>query len=229
MADTIPLKAVMLDGLEIQTTTQGAQAIERLQRQLSDATALVTARDAAVAAAQAEVAKVIEAKDAEVAASRDAAKSASEAVDGKMAAMISDHAAALAARDGEVAALRDSIPDATKLDGLIAARAAVIDAARKILGDAFDPKGKSDADIRRAAVVKRLGDAMVSGKSDEFVGAAFETLSAVTAPPAGRDPVRDALRTAQPVADAAGSQSAHDAYVENLRNAWKGESQKGAA
>lgn len=65
MADK-PLKTVTVDGLSIETTDQGAQVIEKLQRQLGDAqTALTKASDdhaKALAAKDADLAK----KDAEI-------------------------------------------------------------------------------------------------------------------------------------------------------------------
>jgi len=63
MADTPALKAVLVDGISINTTDQGAQAIEKLQKQLTDAAAAKSLVDTKLAE---EVTKVAT-KDAEIA------------------------------------------------------------------------------------------------------------------------------------------------------------------
>jgi hypothetical protein len=141
-----------------------------------------------------------------------------EAKDGEIAALRASHTTALETKDGEIAALKAKVPDAAALDKLITARSGLIDSARKVLGDSFDASGKSDAEIRRAAVAHKLGDKAVGGKSDDYIGAAFDTLAAMSAP-AGRDPVRYALRTHVPTRDAR-----TDSYAEmvaGLKDAWK--------
>lgn len=60
MADAIKTRTVLVDGLPIETTDAGAQAIEKLQGQVKDA-------EQKVQAAEAEHNKTIEAKDAELA------------------------------------------------------------------------------------------------------------------------------------------------------------------
>lgn len=66
MADAIQTKTVIVDGLSVITTDQGAQAIDKLQKQLADANAAsakaTTDHDKAIAARDAEIAK----KDAEI-------------------------------------------------------------------------------------------------------------------------------------------------------------------
>jgi hypothetical protein len=182
------LNKVVVDGLTIDTTPQGAEAIGKLQRQLSDAQALV-----------------------------DRANGAADALK-------ADHAKAIEAKDGEIAALKAKIPDATALDALVAARAGVIASARKVLGDSFDVAGKSDADLRRAAVAKRLGDAAVTGKSDDYVLAAFETLTAVADAAPANDPMRFRAPAAPVVNDSA---TAWKAGIDDLTNAWQNAGQKG--
>ena len=201
------LRSVLLDGLTIQTTDQGAQAIEKLQAALADAASKLTGRDGQIAALTSTHERAIGTKD------------------GEIATLKTDHAKALEAKDGEIAALTAKIGDTASVDAMIAAREATIAGARRILGDSFDPKGKTDGDIRRAAVVKRLGDALVAGKSDDYVAAAFDTLTVTVAP---RDPMRDALRhgpTPVPMND---RETAHAEYVRNLQDGWK-PGAKGAA
>lgn len=228
MADSQSLRTVTVDGLSISVTDQGAQMIERLQAQLRDAlgnsTALQGTHATALAALRTEHAAAIAAKDGAMGVTKAEATRAVEAKDGELAALKATSDAAIATKDGEIAALKTQMPDATKLDDLLADRSRVIDSAKTILGAAFDPRGKSDADIRRLAVTKRLGDATMVGKSDDFVSAAFDTLSIVQAGTTRADPVRDALRTQQPQrtsGDITDGERAFDANLEFMRNAWR--------
>ena len=131
------------------------------------------------------------------------------AKDGEIDALKVAHATALAAANARVL-------DGAALDAAIAARAAVIDAARGILGASFDATGKSDADLRRLAVAAKLTDARIAGKDDAYVAAAFDTLTAV-AVPAAKDPIADALAANKPPAKDA--VSAYDAHVAWLADA----------
>lgn len=111
---------------------------------------------------------------------------------------------AVQTKDGEIAALKQQLKDAeltpAKLDAAVAARAAVIGDARKIAGDKLVVDGKTDAEIRRAAVVAKLGDAVAKDMSDAAIEGAFRAL----VPSGGKaaDPVRDALADPQQQADA---------------------------
>lgn len=221
------LRTVLVDGISISVTDQGAQAIDKLQRTISDMTTAAGRRDAEMAALRdahtAQLNSTTQAKDGEIAGIRATHTSAIEAKDGEIAALKASHTSALAAKDGEIAGLKAKAPTAEQMDTLIADRANIIDAARKILGDKFDPKGKSNADLRRAAVEKRLGAAAITDKSDDYVGAAFDTLTAVGAP-SGRDPVRDHFVTPGNKTLLASTKDADDAWEasnERLRNAWR--------
>ena len=196
------VRTVTVDGLSIQTTDQGAQALEKLQGQLADAASKLTSRDGQIAALTSAHEKALGSKDGEIATLR------------------ADHAKAIEAKDGEIAGLSAKVSDTVGLDAMIAAREATIAGARRILGDAFDPKGQTDATIRRAAVVKRLGDVAVNGKSDDYVQAAFDTLTATAAK---ADPVRDAFRgglaPVAPVGDA--RTAAHEEMTKGLTSGWQ--------
>lgn len=151
MPDT---RKVVVDGLTIETTEQGAQVIERLTRQLGDAqSATVAANDAHAAA--------IKAKDTE-----------------------------LARKDAEIDGLKGKVLDAGALDKLVQARGDLISKA-KLVADA-DYTGKADADIRKAAVVAKLGDAAIAGKVDAYIEARFDIL---VSDAMAADPVRTALIT----------------------------------
>jgi hypothetical protein len=181
-------KAVLVDGITIHTTDQGAQVIEKLQKQIADAAA------------------------------------AGDKLSGQIAALNDQHAKAIEAKDGEIAALKSQVLDGAALDARLAQREAVKTSARKLLGDSYDMAGKAEADIRRAAVSKRLGDAAVAGKSDDYVAAAFETLTHVADAAPLNDPLRFTGVTQVKVGDAA---SAYAESVTAMTNAWMGADQKG--
>lgn len=176
MADA--LRKVIVDGLTIDTTEQGAQAIEKLTKQLGDAQAsqkaLADAHAAALAAKDAELAK----KDAEL--------------DGLKAKQLSD----------------------ADIDARVQARADLI-AKAKTIADA-DYTGKSAAEIRKAAVVAKLGDAAIKDKPEAYIEARFDLLLEDSA----KDPVRQHLqaRDSQPNTNDNGQ----SAYAQRIADAWKG-------
>lgn len=59
-------------------------------------------------------------------------------------------------------------------DARIDARIALLDSARTVLGKDFDAKGKSDREVREAALVKLDPNAKFDGKSDDYVAARFD-------------------------------------------------------
>lgn len=80
--------------------------------------------------------------------------------------------------------LQDAAPDADALDKMVAARAALLSEVKAVLGD-VDATGKSDADLRKMAVAKRLGDEAVEGASEAEIKGMFRAMKA--------DPVRKAM------------------------------------
>ncbi|KRG47352.1 hypothetical protein ARC20_03205 [Stenotrophomonas panacihumi] len=147
----IKTRTVVVDGLSVETTDAGAQAIEKLQRQLSDSQA-ATQRQAA------EHTAAITAKDAEI-----------------------------TKRDATIDDLKGKVLDAAAIDARVQERGDLV-AAAKSIHDA-DYRGKSDAEVRKTAVVGKLGDAAVAGKSDDYVQARFDIL----VEDAKKDPVVRAL------------------------------------
>lgn len=108
----------------------------------------------------------------------------------------SAHAVAIAAKDAELGAKDATIADLTSkvvtgaaLDTLVADRATLL-AQVKVVAPTLDAAGKTNAEIKRAAVAAKLGDEKVKDKSDDYVGALFDHLSADAKAP---DPVRDAI------------------------------------
>jgi hypothetical protein len=225
------LRTVVVDGISIAVTDQGAEAINKLQKHIADAaathTAALAAKDVEIATLRDTSARALTAKDGELAGLVANHNKALEAKDGEIAGLKATHKSDVDAKDGEIAALKAKMPDAAALDALIATRATVIDAARKILGDAFDPNGKTEAEIRRAAVAKRLGDAAVTDRSDDYVGACFDTLTATAPAEQGRDPIRDHMRGGsqqqnQRQHNDADPDAAYNDYVKSLRDGWMG-------
>jgi len=179
------LRTVVVDGLSVSTTDQGAQAITKLQTDLASSAA-------------------------------------------KIETLTADHSAVLAKKDEEIGALKadlkkaqDALPKAADLDRLVADRVALVTAAKAIDKD-ITTDGLTDADIRKAAVAKKLGAEMVKDASDAEITGMFKAL---TKDAKGVDTVRDALNT-RDTASLNAATDAHKAMVNGLQDAWK---TKGAA
>jgi hypothetical protein len=109
-----------------------------------------------------------------------------------------EHATAIAAKDAELGAKDAKIAEVEKqvitgaaLDALVADRAAVV-AKAKAIAPTLDAAGKTNADVKRAAVAAKLGDEKVKDKSDDYVGALFDHLAADAEQEP--DPIRDAVK-----------------------------------
>lgn len=150
---TMQTRTVLVDGLSVETTDAGAIAINKLQKDLNDATALY-----------------VKACD-----------------DNKAAIALKD--ADLAKKDAELDSLKGKVLTDAQIDERVKSRADLIATAKQI-ADA-DYTGKSEAEIRKIAVVAKLGDAAIKDKPDAYVQARFDIL----ADEAKVDPVRKALRT----------------------------------
>ena len=137
-----------------------------------------------------------------------------------VAAHFADFHRALESRDREIAALKAAPPDAALLERLAAERVGTIDVAARLLGATFDARGRSTAEIRRAAVSRLMGAGRVSGRDDLYVAAAFDALAAALP----QDNAL-ALHLARGLAHDATSHA--DALAERnlyLSQAWKGHS-----
>jgi len=141
---------------------------------------------------------------------------------GSLTAELATTNTALQAKDGEIAALTQKLKDAevtpAKLQQLADARADVI-AKAKLLAPSIVTDGKTDADIRKEAVIAKLGDS-AKDMADAAIEGAF---IAFTKNAKAADPLRETLRDGvQHVADA----EAHFADTQRKlsdqrRNAWK--------
>lgn len=190
MADN--LHKVLVDGLQVETTDAGAAAIEKLTKDKADLAAKLSDAEKAHASAVADAAsaheKAIAAKDAE-----------------------------LAKKDAEIDALKAKVVDEKALDAKVQARADLIATAHAIAKD-VKSEGLSDAEIRKAVVVAKLGDALIAGKPEAYIDARFDILADEAK--AGADPVRAALLsrdTSTKVTD-----NGQAAYEKRLADAWKG-------
>ncbi len=124
------------------------------------------------------------------------------------------HARALEIKDGELAALAAAVPDGAVLDALVAERAAAVEVARRTLGSAFDPAGRSAGEIRRLVVADALGPERVRERGDAYVAAAFDALAVLRA---ASNPLARHLASAPSRPDALARRNHH------LASAWKGD------
>lgn len=193
----------------VQDFQPGAMPITEKGGRMSDQLKTVVLGDAAVQVSVADVAAIEQFKT-------NAAKSLADAK--------ALHDAAIEAKDEEIGKLKAELADAkaaaiVDVDALVAARAELV-AKVKALDAAIDPTGKTDAELRRAAVASKLGDAAVADASDAEVNGMFKALS--LAKPVASNPVNDALRgTVATVGDAATQMQ--DAWHKSLddMNAWR--------
>jgi hypothetical protein len=144
--------------------------------------------------------------------------------------LTTDHAAALAAKDADLAkkdaeidALKAKVLDDAAIDARVQARGDLIAKAKAIAADVATD-GKSDAEIRRAVVVAKLGDAAVKDKPAAYVDARFDIL---VEDAKGADPLRGTIKDGVKLTTPATAVAAYDAMVADLTGAWN--SQKGAA
>jgi hypothetical protein len=137
------------------------------------------------------------------------------------------HQIALAAKDAEIAK-KDAEIDATKakvlsdadLDKRVQARADLITVAKAIAKD-VKTEGLTDAAIRKAAVVAKLGDEAVKDKAEAYIDARFDILAEDAKKVA--DPFRTLVQNGIQNNDSA--QNSNDAYTAMLVRdaaAWQG-------
>jgi hypothetical protein len=84
--------------------------------------------------------------------------------------------AELAKKDAEIDALKAKVLDEKALDAKVQARADLISVAKSIAKD-VKTEGLTDADIRKAVVVAKLGDAALAGKPEAYIDARFDILA----------------------------------------------------
>ena len=99
-----------------------------------------------------------------------------------------------------------------------ASRLDVLTRAAKVLGDDFNADGKSDREVREAAVKHVHKDVVLEGKSDDYVTARFDAVvDSLQVPPAGEDPASK-IRRAPTDAPRNDAQSEEEAYQKSITN-----------
>ena len=182
------------------TATTGDEPITQEDKGASMSTVNVVLGDKAVAVAAAD-APAVEAFKADAAKKLDDAKAA---YDEAIAAKDAD----LAKKDAEIDALKAKVLDGAALDAAVAARGDLIAKARAIAPD-VKTEGLSDADIRKAVVTAKLGDA-VKDKAEAYIDARFDILAEDAEKV---DPVRNVI-IQTPVGD--NSNKAHAGYLARM-------------
>ncbi|WP_322885483.1 DUF2213 domain-containing protein [Sinorhizobium medicae] len=178
------LRKILVDGLTVETTDQGAQAITKLQKDLESSAAKFADAEKAHQTALA-------AKDAE-----------------------------MAKKDAEIDALKGKVLSDADLDKRVQARADLVTKA-KVLAKDVKTEGFSDAAIRKAVVVAKLGDAAVADKSEAYIDARFDML-VEDASKNGADPFRTVVQQGlTQTSDASTSATAHKSMVSELESAWQ--------
>lgn len=195
------MKVIVIDGLNVQVADdQSASIIDRhiqsLLKQVSDA--------------QADIENFKKKKEEDEKAVKDALTTVS-------------------ARDGEIVVLKKQLADAevtpAKLDIMVKDRMSVIDAAAKLLPKEFAFDGKTLAEIKKATVAAKLGDA-ANSMDDAAIGGAFAALTAgVATTDNGATAVADAFAGRRPTSMSSGGRQVQDAAYEasckSLSEAWK--------
>jgi hypothetical protein len=136
------------------------------------------------------------------------------------------HQAALAAKDAEIAK-KDAEIDATKakvlsdadLDKRVQARSDLITVAKAIAKD-VKTEGLTDAAIRKAAVVAKLGDEAVKDKAEAYIDARFDILAEDAKKVA--DPFRTVVQNGIQTDAATSSNDAYAAMLARDAAAWQG-------
>jgi len=146
----------------------------------------------------------------------------------KAAATDTAHVAVIAAKDTEIGTLKADLKKAqdaaikpADLDKMVADRASLVALVRTI-DSKIVVDGKSDAELRKAAVTAKLGDEMVKDASEAEIAGMFKALAKDVKPAVGVDPFRQAaMGGIQSTNDAAPVAAAHKAMTDDLSNAWQ--------
>ena len=122
-----------------------------------------------------------------------------------------EHEKAMAKRDAAIDDLKSKVLSDADLDARVQRRADLVATARRLVGDAIKPEGKSDADIRRAVVAAKIGDEAIADKSDVYIEARFDAIA-----DAASDPIRDAARGSATVVRMGDRDAARQEYIASL-------------
>ncbi len=176
---------------------------------MSDTLKTVVLGDKAVQVAVSDVAAIEQYK-------ADSAKALKDAQDALTKAQ-SDHATVIAAKDETIGTLRADLQAAKDaavidVDALVVARTELV-AKVAALDSSIDPKGLSDADLRKAAVAAKLGDEMVKDASEAEILGMFKAL---TKDAKTGNPVADVIKRGVQSNDGAAVNDAQAGYIARL-------------
>ena len=126
--------------------------------------------------------------------------------------------AELAAKDAEIDALKAAKLSDAEIDAKVQARSDLL-AKAKSVADA-DYTGLADSDIKKAAVVAKLGDAAIEGKTEAYIDARFDILAELVDK---ADPFATAMQDSKPQTKVADhGQSEYEQGILNRSNKRKG-------
>lgn len=177
------LKTVTVDGIPIEVTDQGATVIATLQKRVSDAATQIADLEKKAKEDEEEAEKKFAKKDEEIGTLKADLKKA-----------------------------QDSAPQAADIDRMVADRAKLVTTI-KAIDSKIETDGKSDADLRKAAVAAKLGVEMVKDASEAEIAGMFKAIAKDVKP---ADPVRTALQGGLHTGDAA--KTVNDAYAAMVKD-----------
>lgn len=200
--DAKQLKTITVDGISCEMSDVAAQVV---QKRVADLESSVRDRDDRITALQTDAVKAKEAADA-------AAAEAKKQIETK---------------DAEIATLKKQVEDAkvtpAKLDEMVKTRDAIAKKAAAVLGKDADLKDKTDVEIRRMVVDKKLGEA-AKGWNDDQVKASFDTLTADIKTDGATNDASSAMARAfsgPPQTQDAALDKSRKAYLDRISNGWK--------
>ncbi len=134
----------------------------------------------------------------------------------------------LAKKDAEIDALKGKVLSDADLDKKVQARADLIAVAKTIAKD-VKTEGLTDAGIRKAVVVAKIGDAAIAGKADAYIDARFDLLVEDAAKGAA-DPFATVVKGGLKAQDGnpADSDAAYRQMLARDANAWMGNQKENA-
>ena len=129
-------------------------------------------------------------------------------------AAIATKDAELAKKDAEIDALKAAKLSDAEIDAKVQARSDLLAKAKSVADTDFT--GLSDADIKKAAVVAKLGDAAIEGKTEAYIDARFDILVESADK---QDPFANAMNDGQPQTKVADhGQSEYEQSILNRSN-----------
>ena len=134
--------------------------------------------------------------------------------------------AAVSTKDAEIATLKQQLADSKftpqKLDQMVSDRVKTVQRAQSILGDALVVDGKTDADIRRQVVAKKMGDT-AKDWTDDMVTASFNTLTVAVGDSGNNGNLHQVVQVIRHIDNSGGDPvaKAYNEYDEALSNRWK--------